>query len=82
MSNRVLDNSLDLIVYCYHDRRDKHQETPPVRTINYRNGNDVRHSPRDPAQGIGHIYYGEILDDRPAGRGGGNVDKPHEDDSS
>ena len=34
LSNPVLDDPLDLLVYCYHDRNEQHAETPPLNRVN------------------------------------------------
>ena len=41
LSNSVLDDQLDLMVYCYHDRGSEWQDTPALRRIPYLNQNEV-----------------------------------------
>jgi len=42
LSNPVLDDALDLMVYCYRDRGSELQDTPALRRVDYLNQNDVR----------------------------------------
>jgi len=42
LSNPVLDNPLDLMVYCYcHQGSDRH-DTPALRRVDYRDPNDSK----------------------------------------
>jgi len=41
LSNPMLDDPLNLIVYCYCDQESEQQETPAVRRIDSLNQNDV-----------------------------------------
>ena len=40
-SNPVLDDPLDLMVYCYRDRGSEQQDTPVLRRVDYLNQNHV-----------------------------------------
>ena len=59
LSNPVLDDPLDLIVYCYGDRGSERQDTPAPRRVDYLNQNDIRNWGHDPAQRIGQIHSRE-----------------------
>ena len=59
LSNPVLNNPLDLMVYCYHDRGSERQDTPALRRVGYLNQNDVRNWAHDPAQRIGQMHSRE-----------------------
>ena len=82
LSNPVLDDPLELMVYCYRDRSDKQEDTPALRRHNYLNQKDVRNWARDPAQRTGQMHYRGILDDRPIDGDGRDVDEAHEDHAS
>ena len=82
LSNRVLDDPLDLIVYCYRDRGSEPQETQALRRVDYLNQNDVQNWAHDPAQGIGQMHSPELFDNRPADREGSDMDDAREDDTS
>jgi len=41
LSNPVLDDPLDLMVYCYRDRGSEWHDTPALRRVDYLNQNDV-----------------------------------------
>ena len=78
----VLDDPLDLMVYCYRDRGSERQDTPGLRRVHYLNQNDVRNSAHDPAQRIGQMHSRELFDDRPADREGSDTDDARADDTS
>jgi len=59
LSNPVLNNPLDLMVYCYHDRGLERQDTPALRRVGYLNQNDVRNWAHDPPQRIGQMHSRE-----------------------
>jgi len=42
LSNPVLDDLLDLMVYCYRDWGSERQDTPELRRVDYLNQNNVR----------------------------------------
>ena len=50
LSNPVLDDPLDLLVYWYRDRNDKNAETPPLNRVNYLDQPALRNWTCDPAQ--------------------------------
>jgi len=82
LSHPVLDDPLDLIVYCYHDLGSERQDTPALRTVDYLNQNDVRNWAHDLPQRIGKMHSRELFDDRPADREGSDTDDAREDDTS
>jgi len=82
LSNPVLDDPLDLMVYCYRDRGSERQDTPALRRVDYLNQNDVRNWAHDPAQRIGQMHSRELFDDRPADREGSDTVDAREDDTS
>jgi len=82
LSNPVLDDPLDLMVYCYRDRGSERQDTRALRRVDYLNDNDVRNWAHDPAQRIGQMHSPELFDNRPADREGSDADDGHEDDTS
>jgi len=47
VSNPVLDDPLDLMVYCYPDRGSGRQDTRALRTVDYLNQHDVRNWAHD-----------------------------------
>jgi len=49
LPNPMLNEPLDLMVYCYRDQGSERQDTPALRRVNYRNQNDVRNWDNDPA---------------------------------
>jgi len=81
-SNPVLDDPLDLMVYCYRDRGSERQDTPALRRVEYLNQNDVRNWARDPAQRIGQMHSRELFDHRPADQEGSDTDDACENDAS
>jgi len=81
LSNPVLDDSLDLIVYGYCDRGSERQDTPALRRVDYLNQNDIRNWDHDPAQRIGQMHSPELFDNRPADREGSDMDDAREDDT-
>jgi len=81
-ANPVLDEQLDLMVYCYRDRGSVWQDTPALTRVDYLNQNDVQNWANDPAQPIGQMHCRELFDDRPADREGSETDDAGEDDSS
>jgi len=82
LSNPVLDDPLDLMVYCYRDRGSERQDTPALRRVDYLNQNDVRNWAHHPAQRIGQMHSRELFDDRPADREGSDTLDGREDDTS
>ena len=82
LSNPVLDDPLDLMVYCYLDRGSEWQDTPALRRVDYLNQNDVRNWAHDLAKPIGQMHGPELLHDRPADRDGRDTDHTREDDTS
>jgi len=52
LSNPVLDDRLDLIVYCYCDWCSEQQDTQALRSVDSRNLNNVRNWARDPVSQI------------------------------
>jgi len=81
-ANPVLDEQLDLMVYCYRDRGSVWQDTPALTRVDYLNQNDVQNWANDLAQRIGQMHCRELFDDRPADREGSDTDDTREDDSS
>ena len=82
LSNPVLDDPLDLLVYCYRDRNDQHAETPPLNRVNYLDQTALRNWARDPAQRIGQMHFRAISDDRPIHGEDNDGNQAHEDDTS
>jgi len=82
LSNPVLHDPLDLIVYCYRDRGSERQDIPVLRRVDYLNQNDVRNWAHDPAQPIGQMHSRELIDDRPADQKGSDTDDAREHDTS
>jgi len=56
LSNPMLDDRLDLMVYCYRDRGSERQDTAALSRVDYLNQNDVRNWAHDPAQPIGQTH--------------------------
>jgi len=81
LSNTVLDDPLDLMVYCYRDRGSERRDTPALRRVDYHHQNDVRNWAHDPAQCIGQMDSRELFDDRPGDREGCDTDDAREDDT-
>jgi hypothetical protein len=82
LSNPVLDEPLDLVVYSYRDRPDKWAVTPPLHRIHYLDQTALRDWAHDPVQGIGQMQLQAISDDRPVGGEDKDADEAHEDDTS
>ena len=84
LSNPVLDDPLDLLVYCYRDRNDQDAETPPLNRVNYLDQTALRNLAHHPAQRIGQMHSRAISDDRPPAVHGedNDVNQAHEDDTS
>ena len=82
LSNGVLDDQLDLIVYCYRDPASERQDTLELTRVDYLNQNDVRNGALDPAQRMGQVHSRESFDDRPAYPEGIDTDDACEDDTS
>jgi len=82
LSNPVLDDPLDLMVYCYRDRGSERQDTLALRSVAYLNRNHVRNWAHDPAQRIGQMHSRELFDDRPADPEGSDTDDMRQDDTS
>jgi len=57
LSNSVLDDPLDLMVYCYRDRNDKRQNTAEPRVLPYLGEDAVRNWARDLAARIGQVHF-------------------------
>jgi len=66
LSNLMLDDPLDLMVYCYRDRGSERQDTPVLKRVDYLNQNDVGNWAHHRAQRIGQMHSRELFDDRPA----------------
>jgi len=82
LSNPVLDDPLDLMVYCYRDQGSEWQDIPALRILDYLNQNDVQNWAHDPAQCIGQMHSQDLFDDRPADRESSDMDDARQDDSS
>jgi len=82
LSNGVLDDQLDLIVYCYRDPASERQDTLELTRVDYLNQNDVRNWACNPAQRIGQMHSRELFDNRPPDREGSDTDDACEDDTS
>jgi len=82
LSNPVLDDPLDVMMYCYRHRGSERQDTPALRRVDYLNQNDVQHWAHDPAQRIGQMHSRELFDESPADREGSDTDDAREDDTS
>jgi len=82
LSNPVLDDLLDIMVYCYRDWGSERQDTPELRRVDYLNQNNVRKWAHDPAQRIGQIHSRELSDDGPGNWQGHEADDTREDDAS
>jgi len=63
LSNPVLDDPLDLMVYCSRHWGSERQDTPAVRRVDSLNQNDVRNWAHNPAQRIGQMHSRELFDD-------------------
>jgi len=57
LSNSVLDDPLDLIVYCYRDRNDNRPNTAEPRVLRYLGEDAVGNWSRDPAARIGQVHF-------------------------
>jgi len=82
LSNPVLDDPLNLMVYCYRDWGSEWQDTPALRRVDYLNQNDIRNWAHDPAQPIGQMRSQKLFDDKPADRKGSDTQDTREDDTS
>jgi len=82
LSNQVLDDPLDLMVYYYSDRGSERQDTLALRRVDYLNQNDVRNWAHDPARRIGQMQPRELFHDIPADRKGRDTDAACEHDTS
>jgi len=82
LSNPMLDDPLDLIVYCYSDRGSRRRDTPALRRVDYLNQNEVRNWACDPEQRIGQRHSRQKFDDSPADRACSDRDHEREDASS
>ena len=82
LSNPVLDQPLDLMVYCYRDQGSERQDTPALRRVDYLNQNDVRNWACDLSPRIDQMHSRELFDDRPADWEGSDTDDAREDDTS
>jgi len=62
LSNQVLNDPLEMMVYCYHDQLARTQNTGPLTRVNYLAQDGVRHWAHYPGAQIGymHIRLGEI----------------------
>ena len=80
--NPVLDDPLDLLVYCYHGWNDKGAETPPLHRINYVDQIALRNWALNPGQHIGQMHSRVISDNGPVGEENNDADGVHEDDTS
>jgi len=81
LSKPMLEDPLDLMVYCYCDRGSELQDTPALRRVYYLNQTDVRNWAHDLAQRIGQRHCPESFDDRPADRQGSDMDDACVDDT-
>ena len=61
ISNPVLDDPLDLMVYCYCDRCSERQDTPSLLRVNYLNLNHVQNWARNPAQLLRQMHFRELF---------------------
>ena len=82
VSNRVPDDRLDVMVYCYRDWGSERQDTPVLTRVNYLNQNDIRNWARDLPQRIGQMHSLELFNDRAADRDASDMDDVREDDTS
>jgi len=88
LSNSVLDDPLDLIVYCYRDQNDKRQNTAEPRVLLYLGEDALRNSARDPAARIGQVHFRALKPDARPDNGQANdgqaneVEEAFEDDRS
>ena len=80
LSNPVLDNPLDLLVYCYRNWIDKNAETPPLNRVNYLDQTPFQNWARDPAQHIGQMHSRAISDDRSVHSADNDTNQWHEDE--
>jgi len=55
-SNQILDEPLEMKVYCYRDQRDRSQNTLLLTRVNYLAQDNLRHWARDPSAHIGHMH--------------------------
>ena len=60
LSNPVLDDIREMIVYCYHDSCDNTQNTPLLTRVNYLVHGDIRHRAHDPEAPIGNMHIGLV----------------------
>jgi len=81
-SNLMLDDPLDLMVYCYRDRGSERQDTTVLKRVDYLNQNDVGNWAHHRAQPIGQMHSRELFDDRPADSEGRDTDDMSEADTS
>jgi len=82
LSHPVLDDPLDLTVYCYRDQGSERQDTTALRRVHYRNQNVDQNGDCDLAQLIGQMPTGELFDYRPPDRKGSDTDEARENDTS
>jgi len=82
LSNAMLDDPLDLMVYCYRDRGSGWQDTRAQRRVDYVNQNDVGNWAHDQAQPIGQMHSRQLFNDRPTEWESSDTDDPRKDDTS
>ena len=83
LSNLGLDDTLDLILYCYRDRHDKRNDTAELRSLPYLGQDAIRHWARDPAARIGQPHFRALEPDvRPSGRQASDEEEAPGDDTS
>jgi len=63
LSNSVLDDPLEPIVYCYRPRNDKRLNTAEPRVLPYLGEDAVRNWAHDPAAGIGQVHFRALQPD-------------------
>jgi hypothetical protein len=83
LSNAVLYDPLDLLVYCYRDRDDQRQATPAPPGINYLEEDDVHNWARDPAaERAGQMHVRALPQDIRQDPAPGNVPNEQQDEDS
>ena len=80
LSNPGLDNPLDLLLYCYRDRKAKRQDTAELRSLPYIDQDALHHWARDPAARIGQPHFRALKPDaRPVGGQANDGEAPGDD---
>jgi len=62
LSNQVLNNLYEIMVYCYRDQRDRLQNTPQLTRVKYLAEVDMCHWPHDPVAHTGHMHIRSARD--------------------